>query len=328
MIDRHPFALNTDLTCNMTPDSVRVALLPIIRSNRYSFSETLDSVCVHGPDTSYHDIDPYLEHGLDALGIDRARQRLGSFHRRDPHFDLSLEDSWSGRSMSESLAPLDHARPLAVLHLDDHTDMMSTMLERSGASLFDPITGREFDPYSPQDWNASIESGAIGIGSFLTPFFYLDRPVKVLHLKDEIGDAHTQTIVPTTLTHSLLPGRAFLDISHCEQSGAYGKPQKTYVSAQSIEDLVALIDHEAHLIVHIDLDYFINDFNGNPFEGAYLPGDDLQARAAQKISRLFTALRVSNLTVAKWIIGTSPGFCSAFHWAFLLRTLEQEIDRL
>ena len=327
-MERHPFQLNTDLTRHMTRDEVRAALLPIIRSNRYWLSETLDSVCVQGPDTSYHDIDPYLDDGLEVLGIDRTQQALATFHRQRSHFDLCLEDSWSGKWMSKALASLNRSTPLTILHLDDHTDMMSTMLEHRGASLFDPINQRVFDPYAPQDWDAMITSGAVGIGSFLTPFFYLDRPVKILHLKDEIGDLNTQIMAPSKLTHPLLSGRAFLDISHAQPDPTDSASFKSYVSGQSIEDLVAQIDDQALLMVHIDLDYFINDFNGNPFDGDYLPGDDLQARAAQKIARLFTALRGSKITVAKWIIGTSPGFCSGFHWAFLLRTLEAEIARL
>jgi hypothetical protein len=328
MMERYPFALDTDLTRKMAPDEVHAALLPIIRSNRYSLSETLDTVCVQGPDTCYHDIDPYLDEGSAALGIDRTQQELATFHRQQSHFDLCLEDSWSGKWMSKALASLDRSAPLTILHLDDHTDMMPTMLEHRDGSLFDPIHQRVFDPYAPQDWDAVITSGAVGIGSFLTPFFYLDRPVKILHLKDEIGDLNTHTIAPSKLTHSLLSGRAFLDISHAQPDPTDSAASKSYVSGQSAEDLVAQIDDQALLLVHIDLDYFINDFNGNPFDGDYLPGDDLQARAVEKIARLFTALRGSKITVAKWIIGTSPGFCSGFHWAFLLRMLEEEIARL
>ena len=325
---RYPFELDKDLTRHMAPDEVHAALLPIIRSNRYSLSETLDSVCVQGPDVCYHEIDPFLDDGLAALGIDRTQQELATFHRTYSHFDLCLEDAWSGKWMSASLASLNRSVPLTILHLDDHTDMMSTMLEHRGASLFDPIHQRVFDPYAPQDWDAVITSGAGGIGSFLTPFFYLNRPVKILHLKDEIGDLNTHTIALSKLTHPLLSGRAFLDISHAQPDPTDRAPYKTYVSGQSIEELVAQIDGQAFLMVHIDLDYFINDFNGNPFDGDYLPDDDLQAHAAQKIARLFAALRGARITVAKWIIGTSPGFCSGFHWAFLLRRLEAEIARL
>ena len=79
-------------------------------------------------------------------------------------------------------------------------------------------------------------------------------------------------------------------------------------------------------IVHIDLDYFINDFNGASRGPGYIPSPALRTMAAVKLDRFFVALAKADIQVDRWIIATSPGFCSAYHWEWLLREIERNIE--
>ena len=85
---------------------------------------------------------------------------------------------------------------------------------------------------------------------------------------------------------------------------------------------------EGRVIVHVDLDYLINDFNGNPVTGYSLPNPDLTAVACSKLDSFFDAMSAIAPRVDRWIVATSPGFCSAFHWPWLLAQLEERIEAL
>jgi hypothetical protein len=78
-------------------------------------------------------------------------------------------------------------------------------------------------------------------------------------------------------------------------------------------------------MVHIDLDYFINDFNGASRGENYMPDPALRTEAEKKMDRFFESLARLNPAVDRWMIATSPGFCSAIHWEWLLSSIESRI---
>ena len=79
------------------------------------------------------------------------------------------------------------------------------------------------------------------------------------------------------------------------------------------------------VFVHVDLDYFINDFNGNIGQIPVLSDAQLRQRAQQLLDDFVAGLREKNIQVERWIIATSPGFCAAKHWAWLLEKLREVI---
>lgn len=325
MFPRPYLALDRLSVGGLTEDEVRESLLPLIRSNHYTVDLERGIVRVEGPDTSYHEIDPFLDQGLSYCRIDRSKQDPAGFHISTPLFDLCLEDSWCGLFLAGRIAHLPPEIPLIIIHLDDHTDMMSTLL-LAGDHLTDPFTGEQFFADNPRCWLAAIASGAIGIGSFLTPFFFLARRLHIAHLSDGPGHAGLYNVEPSVIRHPLLESTGFFDINLDPKDDRFVS-LRTYSKSGDPVRLIegASADRSTYVVVHIDLDYFINDFNGNPAPDSYLPSPELQSAALDKMDAFFDALKGQRVSVDRWMIATSPGFCSGYHWEFLIEALSTRI---
>jgi len=50
--------------------------------------------------------------------------------------------------------------------------------------------------------------------------------------------------------------------------------------------------------------------------------------AIERLDHFFSALDRSGVAIACWMIGVSPGFCSARHWRFLIEQIERRITDL
>ena len=91
---------------------------------------------------------------------------------RRSNIQVSLSDAWTIASWSRVLAAQDDANrsaPLIVLHVDDHNDLMSPRLAARNGTLVDLVTGKLVDLYRPSTVTAALNSGAIGMGSFIVP---------------------------------------------------------------------------------------------------------------------------------------------------------------
>ncbi len=310
----------------VSPANVRRRLQRIVRANRFEIDHAACGFRILGPDVSYHSNDPFLEAGLTYLRRDRRLDDALSFHARTPAFDLCLEDSWSGYFVAEWLHASPAAGDLVFVHLDHHTDMMSSLLERRGGTLVDPTDERPFDPGAAADWRKGIAAGSIGIGSFVTTLFELPRQVHVRHINNYTSsDYATYRVVRSVRTFRELPGRAFACIRkrRDDPPGAVGTYRGGCDAGRVLAGLPA-----GRTVVHVDLDYLINDFNGNEPDAGWAPAPGARDDAARKLDRFFAALRLAGRAVDRWIVAASPGFCSASHWPWLFESLEERIERM
>lgn len=307
-------------------DAFTTDIRRIVHSSRFEVFESEGGIRLGGQDNTHHTLDPYLPEVLERfLGItDQAD--IGAFRQRRDLYDLCLEDSWSGYFLAEQLQTLPTDPDLVLIHLDDHTDMMSTVLEVTESGLRDPAMCARFDPASPADWKMAISSGAVVIGSFITPFFYLNRRLHVRHVSNKGDAAQTDSIVRQTNHHDIFPDMGFAGIAH-GKNARNDDMAGSYKAGISSEDVLRDLP-EGRVFVHIDLDYFINDFNGNSHSGYVLPRPELNEQALHKITAFFDVMARLDRPVDRWIIGCSPGFCSAYHWAWLLSEIEMGIAGL
>ncbi|WP_305907527.1 hypothetical protein Q9L42_015375 [Methylomarinum sp. Ch1-1] len=295
----------------------------IVRNVEFELLENELGFRMLGPDMYYHTIDPYLS---KALGKYKKGMLLGDildYRSRRASFDLCFEDSWSGYFLADHLGRNDRADDLVLIHLDDHTDMMSTLLERTGEGLTDPSTGKSFDPSVRNDWESAIYSGCIGIGSFITPLYYSDHKVHVRHLNNSASSTYDlYNVIQENYCYELIPNKQFaaIRLANSDWQNSAG----TYRGGNNVDKVLASTP-EGQVIVHIDLDYFINDFNGNVGTAFHFPNHDLKYQVIQKLERFFDALHAMQVRVDHWIIATSPGFCSAYHWDWLLTEIEDRI---
>ncbi len=307
-------------------DEAMDAIARIVCSVRFEMLPEERAFRLLGPEMSYHSCDPYLLNTLARWGIGPTSTDILEYRVSTPHYDLCLEDSWTSFFISSRFERQRDMRDLLLVHLDDHTDMMPTLLESSEAGLTDPATGLAFDPMSSHDWISAIASGAVNIGNYITPMFYSDRHVHVRHLNNKSAAfSEGLDIVREPCSYALIPDRRFADI---ERSAASRMDRVGSYRAGDCPDHVLTDLPQTWTIVHIDLDYFINDFDGASKGQDYVPDPGLRDRAELKMRRFFDAMRASRLDVDRWLIGTSPGFCSAYHWEWLIENIERGIRAL
>ena len=324
--------LDVEAAHGLTDDAIRGALLPLIRSNIYRVNRNNKAVEIDGPDVSHQLIDPDLQVGLAWLGVGSDTRSRLNFREERSHFALSLEDSWCGEFLARHLATLQTDEPLTIIHLDDHTDMMSTLLVvEAGAdgalALKDPLRAMPFDASVPADWRSAIAGGAIGIGSFLTPFFALNRRVELFHLKADQQRVETCSVMPTVTGHDLLAGYQFHSLEVTVVHGGE-TPERLYCRSSDEQQLLAIVPHNRRVAVHIDLDYFLNDYNGNAWQVARPDVAAKRKLALDQLDPFFAAVEQSGFAITCWMIGVSPGFCSALHWQFLIEQIERRIADL
>ena len=306
----------------MTDEELNLAIMRIVKSSQWSLSRKSLELSVHGPGSEHHRADPDLASVLSQFEGGQASSAPLSFAIAKEVFDLCLEGNWTGMFVAREIAGWDDEEPLILVHLDDHTDMMPTLLENNGRTLIDPVTGNAFDPAASADWQAVIASGAITIGSYITALFHLPRPMHVRHLNNFSTSHHG--LFPVFAVQDrfpLLPGRTFAAIRKRTRNGAdcLGSYRGGPNAARVLADLPP-----GRVIVHIDLDYFINDFNGNI--GVEPPNiDEVREQALRRMDDFFRALKGTGRPIERWIMATSPGFCAARHWEWLLDHLTVRI---
>lgn len=317
-----PIALSPSRLRELTRDEIDYRIRRIVRSVRYELDVDGHSFRILGPDMSYHDVDRGLADGLKIFGPGVAVDDVLLFHEARRNFDLCLEDSWSGLFIAKQTAGWEDEE-LVLIHLDDHSDMMPTLLHIDEDRVIDTSSGQVFDPDAPDSWRSSILSGCVSIGNFVTPLFYSKRMLHVRHLNNIATSVHGVCGVERfTRRYELVPDLGFAMVRKTPRIGAHSAG--TYRGGPDAQTLLNDLP-EGRVIVHIDLDYFIDDLNGNP-NALELPTDVAQRAALPKLDAFFAALRATGRPVERWIVATSPGFCAASHWPWLFDELDWRIE--
>lgn len=298
----------------------------MVCSVRFELLPSENAFRILGPEMAYHAIDPCLVQALPVLRPGMVIDDIATFRERTPFFDFCLEDGWSGFFIAQSGLTCEDETDLNLIHLDDHTDMMPTLLRRCPNGLEDPATGRTFDPDRPEDWTHALESGVISIGNFLTALYYGRRRLHVRHLNNfSTSQYRTYGVQRSDKTYAVAFDQKFANIRKMPtpsigDAGTYKGGSDPFAVLANLPP--------GRTIVHIDLDYFINDFNGNSDQAYSLDDPGLWVEASAKLDAFFAAMQNLARPVHNWIVGASPGFCSAHHWSRLLEELNTRIERL
>jgi len=293
-----------------------------------------DRVRMRGQDRTHHRADPDLPQGAAAWGVTGDRG-IGAYRTRRPAHGLTFEDSWSGWVFAETLAELGPREPVVVIHLDDHRDLMPTLLDRGTAGdLVNPATGRVFDAASRADWASAIATGAVNIGNWLSAFVLgaigpaAGRAVHVRHLHPEAGSSAAMapcTLVPDVVSPGILPDHAFARIATAPPQGRHAGTASTFRASSDIGTALACLP-EGRVLLHVDLDYFHNDFNGNI--GQQAGARDIAATGgAGRLASVLDHLAAAGRPVADAVVATSPGFCACGRWPDLTGRIAEMLDR-
>lgn len=264
-------------------------------------------------------VDPRLQEGLDWWQLETGFSDMPLAKRRNGRVLQTLYDTWTLLSWSEWLARQSQMRASSVvlLHVDDHRDIGSPRLFNEPCGWRDPITKKTVSLMDPDSIHSAICSGAIGMGSFLTPFLHAVPMAEVRHLcqppKSQqtldfkiLLSEETDTLLDITATR---PSIELVDSDEIKQPGCYRLTPHLSDWLEGIKD--------QPILLHIDMDYFCNRYDGD---------SDFLDRPShlnlsldvvfEKIDELLEALHKNNICerLEDIVIAFSPSFFPAEYW--------------
>jgi hypothetical protein len=288
-------------------------------------------------------VDPNLEQGLKWWRAGTEIRDIPSQVYHSDHGLIALRDSWTLYSWSKWLTER-HERGLAthnvvILHVDDHNDLMTPRLTSRDGIWRDTIFSEIFDLYEPNTVQLAILRGVIGVGSFISPIIHTVPYLQMRHLSqsapaDNIEDDYL--LVRQTVADQLLDvigRRPSIGIFHNGklledklQANIAGPYRLTHRLDYWLADLPV-----APILLHIDMDYFNNRYNGNSDWSKQSSRHDPDfAQILRKIDDLFDALseaqvvsRIENVTVA-----LSPGFFPAELWEVSIAQIKMRLTEI
>jgi hypothetical protein len=289
------------------------------------------NVTVDAAPTAEFYIDPRLDEGLRWWGCSVAD--IPFAHRRTSGAFLSLSDAWTLLSMSQWLARQHEPPPhITIIHIDDHDDLMCPRLSLQNGQFTDLLTGTSMRTHDPQSVADAIESGAVGMGSFLAPLLHTLPAVDIRHLCDttyaRTRPGRFRLVRAIEADGMLAPGAprpAVRIVPITEQAGVPEQTVGTYQVRDDEAALLADIDG-GPILLHIDLDFFNNRFNGDSdWANHNEQHDPDHNQVMRRVEQLVAALTPLRHRIVDVEIGISPGFFPAELWAPVCDAL---VDRL
>ncbi len=281
------------------------------------------------PNSNYY-IDPELDQGLSHWSSPLTTATIPLTVSQDDGFLLALNDCWSLLSWSLQLSEWQQqgkqTHKINLIHLDSHTDMSSPRLGlNKDGSWQDLLTGKLFNVNDPSSVTQAMMSGAIGIGSFISPLLAGNIDIDLYHLSPAQHFRYEPDQYSLTLdferSDPLFPSaiRSKLVVDHNISNSSY----------TLTDDLAAIcrtIDHRYPVFLHIDLDYFNNRFDGRPdWQGQLSRHDPSIELILAQVDSVFSQLHENNIKLIDICVGVSPGFFPAEYWQTTLKHLRKHI---
>jgi hypothetical protein len=275
---------------------------------------------LYWPDGAERHVDPHLDRGLSWWGEGVDRSSMAFAQRRSGRVLTCLYDTLTLHSWSQWLAHRNGVIPpdLVILHVDDHRDLGSPRLFKAAGALRDGITGGAVDMASPDQVECAIESGAIGMGSFLTPFLHTAPTSEVRHLcqPPKVKTTRDNTFTLTTEVDTLLQRGAARPAIRLDAAPGQTGPG-TYRMTCDIYDWLAGIG-SGPILLHIDMDYFNNRYDGDShWQERKVALDCPLESVLLKIDEMANALRTLDISgrIEDMVVAYSPGFFPAEFWS-------------
>jgi hypothetical protein len=283
------------------------------------------------PDDPDRHVDPKLSEHLAtwSVGLGEMAQAV----RRQGRMTTALYDTWTLVSWSRWFAAADISAgtPLTILHVDDHRDLMSPRLFQIEGGWRDPITNATFSVNNPASVLAALQSGSVGMGSFLTPVLHTFRCSEVRHLCQPPKASTTQCfqVAAGTVNDDLIEPSALRPAITLEPGPAFRGPQ-SYLLTPDIDEWLADLG-EGPILLHIDMDYFNNRFDGDgDWKEREQSLDPDRTDVMARIRAVAKALSSHGLLprVVDGVIAYSPGFFPSEFWSEADAVLRDSLGEL
>ena len=277
-------------------------------------------------------VDPALGVGLSLWG-GIERKQMAMARRRSGRVLRALYDTWTLHSWSEwfSKAAPKVGDPLTILHVDDHRDLGAPRLFQRDNQLFDPITNRPFDVRRPETVKSALDSGAVGMGSFMTPVLHSfpRADVRQLTQATKVRSTTDHEVVLTEMSDDLLEPGALRPATALRQTAGGVGPGRYRITDDPVRWLEEI--GPGPILLHVDMDYFNNRYDGDgDWRDRPEVLDPPLDRILVEIDRVTAALRSAGLVsrIEDAVIAFSPGFFPAELWDDADRRLEQGLEEL
>ncbi|TWB87538.1 hypothetical protein FBZ93_12199 [Bradyrhizobium macuxiense] len=291
-------------------------------------------VSLYWPTSTDRHVDPRLLDGLAWWDSTVSPGTMAMSRRRDRYILTSLYDTWTLYSWAQWLNqnPRRPGQKLTLLHFDDHRDFGSPRLFATETGYVDAIAGKVVDIRQPNTILDAIDSGAIGMGSFFTLLFHTFDHLDVRHFcqppkvrstsKYEIERYHERDTLldPTASRPAVKP------VPRTGRDGA-----NIYLATNDPEVLLADIPADAPILVHIDMDYFNNRYDGDNAwleraEALNPPAEEI-LQEIDRVGRILHDERVLN-GISDVSVSFSPGFFPAEFWSAADARLRPLLEKL
>jgi hypothetical protein len=264
-------------------------------------------------------VDPALDVGLAWWNEGVERETMAFARRREGPIMRALYDTWTLHSWSQWLArrAMRAGDAPIILHVDDHRDLAPPRLYRDATGFRDAISGERLDLSQPDAVERAILSGALGMGSFLTPFLHAFPQSQVRHLcqPPKVRQTADFRIVLETRPDDLLDaGAPRPAVKLASDPGSRGPG--TYRATCHVESWLEGLG-DAPILLHIDMDYFNNRYDGDTdWTSRSEILDPPLSDVLDKVDEMLEALRRSDLAtrIEDVVIAFSPGFFPAEFW--------------
>lgn len=275
-------------------------------------------------------VDPRLKEGLDWWGLKNVRKIPFSYKLKKNGI-ASLNDTWTLYEWVRWFEKNSHRefKKITIIHLDEHDDMMSPHLLKTKDGLEDIFSGILFD-FSSNGICKSIESSAIEIGSFFTPFLNAlsDIDIEIRHLGQKLckerENKNFLVKISSRKTHPIFPACKLLTCDLLRKN-ITDSGNITYRFFSSIEDGFNF-DGKNPVLLHIDMDYFCNRYEGC---SDWMQHSDRHDPPFIEISNQIHLVNKGIQHISKMVESTSiafsPGFFPAEYWESSYKLLTENL---
>ncbi|MER9353762.1 hypothetical protein NKI61_10735 [Mesorhizobium sp. M0514] len=285
------------------------------------------------PDGLDRHVDPRLQEGLAWWGDNVTLPIMALARTRKQHVLSVLYDTWTLQSWSEWVhaAGISSDEHVLILHVDDHRDLASPRLFEGNGRWKDAITGSFCDLGDPASVRTAIESGAIGMGSFLTPFLHGFPKAEVRQLCQPPKVTKTQDFAIGLIRQAddLLDPSQFRPAVQLTPTVRQTGPG-LYRSTPNLDDWLEDLPTRP-TVLHIDMDFFNNRYDGDTdWQSREKPFDPPLDHILGKIDDVTAALNRSVLgsQLADIVVAYSPGFFPAEYWQEATDRIVPALERI
>lgn len=298
------------------------------------------SIDLQFPNFSEYYVDPHIMEGLAWWQSGLAVSEIPFAVRTEQGFQLSLNDSWTLLAWSKWLSgyveKMGLPPEIIILHVDDHDDLMNPKISNGESGWSDAITRKNINLVEPDSISNAIISGAIGIGSFIVPLLHTIQRVQIRHLcatRYSVIRQGWYSLNPIFVSDALLnPNnkRLAVDLQPCKNLSSAIENNHTYRVTADLDEWLKDLPVNVPILLHIDMDYFNNRFNGDSdWETHTNRYDPSSEQILIAINNMFNSLyhkKIMN-NICNIAIALSPSFFPSEFWAASIDRIRDYINK-